>query len=67
LFCEADFRPDWRIVAVGAFADPTFPPPSVSTYEETKHAWLQLPDGMKHAQRGLVSSVAKADAEPRKG
>ena len=65
LYWEGDFRPGWCVVAVGAFADPTFPPPSMSVFEESKHAWVQLPDGMKHAQRGLLSSAAKVDAEPR--
>ncbi len=27
-------------VAVGAFADPDFPPPDKSVFEETKHPWL---------------------------
>jgi hypothetical protein len=65
LYWDGDFRPGWCVIAVGAFADPTFPPPSVSVFEESKHAWLQLPDGMKHAQRGLVSSAAKVVGEPR--
>ncbi len=29
-------------VAVGAFADPTFPEPRVSVYEARRHAWAQL-------------------------
>jgi hypothetical protein len=37
----------------------------MSVFEESKHAWVQLPDGMKHAQHGLVSSAAKGDAQPR--
>lgn len=30
-------------VAVGAFADPTFPPPVVSIYEARRHAWASFP------------------------
>lgn len=30
-------------VAVGAFADPTFPPPEDSVYESRRHPWVQLP------------------------
>lgn len=26
-------------VAVGAFTDPTFPPPAISVYEERRHPW----------------------------
>jgi hypothetical protein len=31
--------PGFVIVAVGAFADPGFPPPSVSVYDERAHPW----------------------------
>ena len=34
-------------VAVGAFADPEFPPPQVSIYHRRKHAWVALPPGTK--------------------
>lgn len=30
-------------VAVGAFADPTFPPPEDSVYDYRRHSWVQLP------------------------
>jgi hypothetical protein len=30
-------------VAVGAFADPSFPPPADSVYESRRHPWVQLP------------------------
>ena len=55
LYWEGDIRPDWCVVAVGAFADPQFPPPSVSIYEESKHGWIQLPDGIKHSQQGFLT------------
>jgi len=34
-------------VAVGAFGDPTFPPPQVSIYDCRRHAWVQLPPGTR--------------------
>jgi hypothetical protein len=34
-------------VAVGAFADPAFPAPTVSIYECRLHPWVQLPAGIK--------------------
>lgn len=34
-----------RAVPVGAFADPTFPPPVFSVYEERRHPWVSVPDG----------------------
>jgi len=31
--------PDLIAVAQGMFADPTYPPPSVAVWEETRHGW----------------------------
>lgn len=39
---------DTVVVPVGAFRDPNFPSPTVSVYEERMHAWLGLPEGVKH-------------------
>jgi hypothetical protein len=36
---------DFIAVPVGAFADPAFPPPTVSVYDHRKHAWVQIPAG----------------------
>lgn len=33
-------------VAVGAFADPSFPPPQASVYDCRRHSWVALPPGM---------------------
>jgi hypothetical protein len=33
-------------VAVGAFADPSFPPPQDSVYDCRRHSWVQLPPGI---------------------
>jgi hypothetical protein len=33
-------------VAVGAFADPAFPPPQDSVYDCRRHPWVQLPPGV---------------------
>jgi hypothetical protein len=32
-------------VAVGAFADPSFPAPQVAVYDCRRHPWVQLPPG----------------------
>jgi hypothetical protein len=34
------------MVAVGAFADPGFPPPRDSVYDCRRHPWVQLPPGI---------------------
>jgi hypothetical protein len=31
------------VVAVGAFADPNFPPPEDSVYDHRRHSWVRLP------------------------
>ncbi len=36
--------PDRIAVAVGAFADPEFPPPTQSVFEESRHSWVSAPD-----------------------
>ncbi|MGH8855531.1 MAG: GFA family protein [Telluria sp.] len=35
-------------IPVGAFADPDFPAPTVSVYEERMHAWVVPPAGAEH-------------------
>ncbi|MCY7304020.1 MAG: GFA family protein [Thermoleophilia bacterium] len=43
-------QPELVAVPVGAFADPRFPPPTVSVFESRRHLWLELPDGIEHHQ-----------------
>ncbi|WP_338844985.1 GFA family protein [Massilia sp. W12] len=43
LFYICEEQPEVIAIPVGAFADPDFPPPRVSVYEERKHAWVGLP------------------------
>jgi hypothetical protein len=38
-------------VAVGAFGDPGFAPPTVSVYDCRRHGWVQLPDGVERFAR----------------
>lgn len=35
-------------IPVGAFADPDFPPPTVSVYESRKHSWVIPPPDAEH-------------------
>ena len=44
---EAGYEDRSVSVAVGAFADPDFPPPRVSVYDCRRHPWVQLPPGVK--------------------
>lgn len=37
--------PDLVAVPVGAFADPSFPPPARSVHGTRRHAWVSVPEG----------------------
>jgi hypothetical protein len=45
---EAEGLEDFITIPVGTFADPAFPAPTVSVYEERKHAWVSLPSRIEH-------------------
>jgi hypothetical protein len=34
-------------VPVGGFADPTFPPPRFSVYDNRRHPWVKAPEGVE--------------------
>ncbi len=40
--------PDFVAIPVGAFADPTFPAPTVSVYEGRMHSWVIPPRDAEH-------------------
>jgi hypothetical protein len=45
--------PDLIVVSTGAFADPTFPPPTESGYDWRRHPWVGLPDSVQRYAREL--------------
>ena len=48
VFYRSEKQPNLIAIPVGAFADPAFPAPRVSVYEERKHAWVNLPPSISH-------------------
>lgn len=48
VYYEAEGQQDWLAIPVGAFADPGFPAPTVSVYEERMHGWVVPPAGAEH-------------------
>jgi hypothetical protein len=44
VFYTTQDAPDLVAVPVGAFADPSFPPPRVSVHEARMHSWVTLPE-----------------------
>ena len=57
VFYTTATQPDLVAVPVGAFADPSFPPPTVSVYESRRHAWISLPDAMQHEDEPLGAEL----------
>ena len=48
VFFTSEGEPDVVKVPVGAFADPSFPAPTLSIYESRRHPWVNLPAAMEH-------------------
>jgi hypothetical protein len=40
VFWEPRRKPDMVAVAVGSFADPSFPPPTQAVYDQHRHPWV---------------------------
>jgi hypothetical protein len=43
LYWENGGHPGQVTVAVGNFADPNFPPPTIAVWEQSRHPWFSLP------------------------
>jgi hypothetical protein len=54
IFWQANRFPQHYGVAVGGFADSTFPSPTFSVWEETMHRWLLPGREMEHSAQGRV-------------
>lgn len=48
VYYTSDAMPDAVAIPVGAFADPRFPGPSISIYEERMHPWVSMPPDIEH-------------------
>ena len=48
VFYTTAFEPALIAVPVGAFADPSFPPPTISVYESRRHPWVGIPAAIEH-------------------
>lgn len=55
-YTEPD-EPDLIVVSIGAFADPSFPPPTRSGYESRRHRWVGLPDSIEREAPELWDPV----------
>lgn len=46
VYWEPSRKPDMIAVAVGAFADPSFPMPAQSVADNMRHSWISFPEEM---------------------
>ena len=46
VYWRLDGLPGMVVIAVGTFANPNFPAPVFSVYEERIHSWVALPDSV---------------------
>jgi len=55
LYARGERLPGVTGIAVGTLADPAFPVPHRSVYEQSRHDWIALPAGMARHPRGRDS------------
>jgi hypothetical protein len=48
VYYEPEAFPEYLVIPVGAFADPSFPAPLVSVYESRMHSWVVPPADAEH-------------------
>jgi hypothetical protein len=48
VYYTSEGHDDSIAIPVGAFADPAFPAPTFSVYEERMHAWVEMSAGIEH-------------------
>jgi len=51
VFWESEATPEMMSVAVGSFADPTFPAPVRTVWTATKHPWLPFPEAIPRYEK----------------
>jgi hypothetical protein len=67
VYWQASRFPHHYGIAVGAFAEPDFPPPLFSVWEESMHPWLRLAVDMPRFDRGRLGEPLGAAAPNRAG
>ena len=57
MFMENELLPDHIGICIGTFADPSFPLPAFSVWEEYRHSWVWVPEEAKRFLRGRDGPV----------
>jgi hypothetical protein len=60
VFWDSEALPEVRGVAVGCFADPSFPAPQRAAYIRSRHYWVNFPPGIESYE---TSSLATASSD----
>jgi len=48
VYYSIDGQEEFIAIPVGAFAEPAFPAPAFSVYEERMHSWVKVPSDVEH-------------------
>ena len=64
VFWKADNLPGFMGVAVGALADPQYPAPSRSVFEQSKHHWVQIDGVAEHFQQSSATKKEQSETRP---
>ena len=66
VYWQAEIYEDSTSIAVGCFADPTFPKPVVSLWNKSKHDWVQLSEEIPCLETQLSAEQVNAKLEQGK-
>ncbi|AVA23453.1 MULTISPECIES: GFA family protein [unclassified Rhizobium] len=62
VYWKADRLPSLIGVAVGALADPKFPAPVISVFEQSKHHWVEMDGAVEHFQQSSAAKNSNRDS-----
>jgi hypothetical protein len=60
IYWKSDVLSSMIGVAVGALADPDFPAPVISIFEQSKHHWVQFDATVEHFQQSALGQYSPA-------
>jgi hypothetical protein len=60
VYWHADLAPDLIGAAAGAFADPSFPKPTFSVWEATRHPWVDFRHQLERFPQSGLAALAKS-------
>jgi hypothetical protein len=55
---ETQQSPALIAVAVGAMAEPQYPAPVISVFEQSKHDWVQIDGAVEHFRQSSLPKIS---------